>query len=171
MLFNRQVSYRTRPLSPFTSSISGEGITGSSGPSDSLSSLSLSGSGFNTKPVKQKTSWSEMDCSITGNATCSDSLTPETLQQLLVFCVIQTAVLPDVAFSLCSNLSWVENWWTQGNKAHCQKYLRLQYATKASALVLEPGNVRKLHPTPSSPPSLSPLLCSAMFWCFTDVSL
>lgn len=37
-----------------TSSISGEGITGSSGPSGSLSSLSLSGLGFKTKPKAER---------------------------------------------------------------------------------------------------------------------
>lgn len=51
--FHRQVSLTW--ISPLTSSISGEGITGSSGPSGSLSSLSLSGSGFNTKPGEQQT--------------------------------------------------------------------------------------------------------------------
>lgn len=52
---SHMVPQTNEQLSPLTSSISGEGITGSSGPSGSLSSLSLSGSGFNTKPVPQET--------------------------------------------------------------------------------------------------------------------
>lgn len=50
------IDERNEQLSPFTSSISGEGITGSSESSGSLSSLSLSASGFNTKPATRNKS-------------------------------------------------------------------------------------------------------------------
>lgn len=63
--------------------------------------------------------------SIMGNATFTDSMinltscypTPETLRQLFILCVIQTAGLPDVAFPLCSNLCWVKHCRTGENSS------------------------------------------------------
>lgn len=79
-----------------------------------------------------------MDYSIMGNAHFTASMinltsrpscypTPETLRQLLILCVIQTAGLPDVTFALCSNLCRVKHWRTEENEARYQKHLSILF--------------------------------------------
>lgn len=84
----------------------------------------------------------------------ADCLTPETLQHLLIFCVILTVVFPDVASSLFSNLLWVENWRASLNKVLCiTLWLQCKPASQADTIKTLPQPLYKAFK--EDPPSMS----------------